>query len=97
LALARSTHRLYNDQVQNHQQHMERLKSENEKKLSDTMNCTHYLNRKSIELLKTKEVSPIHKRYKKVIEERENKKEHLRTVMTFERLMRDPEDINPTF
>ena len=76
---------------------MERLKSENEKKLSDTMNCTHYLNRKSIELLKTKELSPIHKRYKKIIEERDIKREHLRTVMTFERLMKDPEDINPAF
>ena len=76
---------------------MERLKSENEKKLSDTMNYTNYLNRRSIELLKTKELSPIHKRYKKIIEDRENKREHLRTVMTFERLMKDPEDINPSF
>ena len=76
---------------------MEKLISENERKMSETMNCTHFLNRKSIELLKTKEVSPIHKRYKKIIEERDNKREHLRTVMAYERIMKDPEDINPSF
>lgn len=76
---------------------MDKLKSENEKKLSDTMNCTQYLNRKSIELLKSKEVSPIHKRYKKILEDRNSKREQLRTVMAMERLMKDPEDINPTF
>jgi len=61
------------------------------------MNCSHFLNRKSIEILKTKEVTPIQLRYKKILEEREFKKEHLRSVMTFERLMKDPENIDPTF
>ncbi len=76
---------------------MDRLKTENEKKLSETMNCTQFLNRKSIELLKSKEVSPIHKRYKKILEDRLSKREHLRSVIVFERLMKDPEDINPSF
>jgi hypothetical protein len=61
------------------------------------MNCSHFLNRKSIEILKTKEVTPIQLRYKKILEERDIKREHLRSVMTFERLMKDPENINPTF
>jgi hypothetical protein len=56
------------------------------------------LNRKSIELLKGKEnFTPIHKRYKKILEERANKREHLRTVMAFERILKDPENINPSF
>ncbi len=76
---------------------MEQLREENEKKLSETMNCSHFLNRKSIEILKTKEVTPIQLRYKKILEERDIKREHLRSVMTFERLMKDPESINPTF
>jgi len=40
LALARSIHHLYNDQVQNHREHLNKLVSENEKKLSETMNRT---------------------------------------------------------
>jgi hypothetical protein len=61
------------------------------------MNCSNFLNRRSIEILRHKNISPLQHRYPKIIEEREIKTEKLRSIMTFERLMKDPENINPTF
>ncbi len=61
------------------------------------MSHSNFLNRKSIEILSRKEVSPIQKRYTKILEEREEKRKNLRQLMEFEKMIRDPENIKPTF
>jgi len=61
------------------------------------MSQSNFLNRKSIEILSRKEVSPIQKRYTKILEEREEKRKNLRQLMELEKMIRDPENIKPTF
>jgi len=54
------------------------------------------VNRKSIEILGNSH-SPLLERYTNILRERETKRLKLKSLMEFEKMMRDPENINPTF
>jgi hypothetical protein len=68
-----------------------------DKKLSDTMSSSSFLNRKSLELLRRRPVSPLHERYKDILWEREAKRMRLGHQMELERMLRYPENIDPPF
>jgi hypothetical protein len=55
------------------------------------------MNRKSISLLKYREISPLQKRYKEILQDREANRMKLGHLMEFERMLKDPENIDPPF